>query len=136
MAELVYAVVAHRVIIDQETNNVSCVDILEEVSTPKLPAVFPEFFLCAAWLRASKEEKKLDLRVRVLDPDGNELLSETAKGLEFTHPRLRVKLRFQALKFEVPGDHRVEVSVKRKKRWVVDMKIPMRINEDPSRLEE
>lgn len=64
MAKLVRGVLCTRVIIDQETNSISYIDVIEHIAVPKFPVILHQAVLSLQWSR-EKEDEELVLRIEI-----------------------------------------------------------------------
>lgn len=117
MAELIYAALCQRVLIDQATNFVSYIDILDGVNVPKLPFAVPPSMVGTIW--RVEGENRLEMRVRVADPDSQLLAEAIANPLELkpTHLRGRMNVRVPGFEAAKPGTYRVGIELRRDGSW-------------------
>jgi len=57
MAKLVQSILCARVIIDQVTNSVSYIDVIEHIVVPKFPAILHQAILSLHWNREKEDEE-------------------------------------------------------------------------------
>lgn len=128
MAELVYAVLCQRVIVDQATNFVSYIDILDGVNVPKLPFAAPPSMVGTIW--RVENENRLEMRVRVVSPKGQALTEAIANPLDLkpTHLRGRMNVRVPGYEAADPGIYRVEIDLLRDGSWEQRSDLPFQIN--------
>lgn len=128
MAELVYAVLCQRVIVDQATNFVSYIDILDGVNVPKLPFAAPPSMVGTIW--RVEGENRLEMRVRVVGPNGQALTEAIANPLDLkpTHLRGRMNVRVPGYDAADSGTYRVEIDLLRNGSWEQRRELPFQIN--------
>ena len=128
MATLVYAVLCQRVIIDQATNFVSYIDILDGVNVPKLPFAAPPSTVGTIW--RIENENRLEMRVRVVSPDGQELTGATANPLDLkpTHQRGRMNVRVPSYEAPTSGTYSIEIDLWTDEGWQMRCQLPFQIN--------
>ena len=128
MAELVYAVLCQRVIIDQATNFVSYIDVLDGVSVPKLPYAVPPTMIGTIWQVSN--ENRLEMRVRVVGPDGHELADAIANPLDLkpSHQRGRMNVRVPGYEAASCGTYLVEIDLLTNGVWKQRSQLPLQIS--------
>lgn len=128
MAELIYAVLCQRVIVDQATNFVSYIDILDGVNVPKLPFTAPPSVVGTIWRVES--ESRLEMRVRVVSPSGQALTEAIANPLNLkpTHLRGRMNVRVPGFEAVDSGTYRVEIELLTDGSWQQRCELPFQIN--------
>jgi len=117
MAKLLWALACQRVITDQESNSVSYIDAVEQLSVPKLPFQFPPFTVATLWKREKRGEK-INMRLGVFGPDDKTIVDfEPEPGESETALRHRMNLTLGGLPITAAGQHRIEVQQKVKGKW-------------------
>jgi hypothetical protein len=103
--------------VDVQTNTLTVFSIVEALKAVDFPANVPEVSVLTLWLRraAGEDGAKFAQRIRVIDPDGNELRSiEIPFRLE--RPRQRVQATFTPFDFERAGRYQIEISIREEGR--------------------
>lgn len=117
-----YTIACVRTIVDSTSNNISCIEILEELSVGSLPNVFPEVAIIWCVAREANEPEELSARFHIFLNDAQlyeagvevafkGLLRTRAivrlAGLLITHPG---RLRFEFRSAQVTGSWRFEIN--------------------------
>lgn len=116
--EHIWSVMCQSSIIDQESNNVSLIDILESISfslpPERVSAISLPFEVVTLW-RNSDPGKKIiaDVEMDIVGPNGKSLQKFVNK-IEFTESkkRLRFRLRINAIPFVGFGEYSCQVNIK------------------------
>jgi hypothetical protein len=110
------AVLCRRVLTDQETNSVTLVDCVEELTPKQLPASLPTVVLATLWFRDDPAEPvdTTVARVRVVAPDGTAIVAQELPPLDFVEGqrRLRFNVDLRGVQVDAPGRHVVFVDVR------------------------
>lgn len=128
MANLVWALLCGRLIIDSQTNLVSYVDALDAVTLPKFPVKAPPIVVGTLWQR--EEEKKLEMRVQVYAPSGAQLGVFEATPLEFKpeHKRARMNVLVAGFDIESAGRYQFGIETREKGKWVEIHRVPFDVD--------
>lgn len=110
------AVLCRRVLTDQETNSVTLVDCVEELTPRRLPASLPTVVLATLWFRDDPAESvdTTVARVRVVAPDGTAIVAQELPPLDFVEGqrRLRFNVDLRGVHVETAGRHLVLIDVR------------------------
>lgn len=138
MARIRLALLCETVIIGQDTNQISYINLVNDIAFPNLPAqLFPFITASSIWERErGSDEETIRLRLRLEDPDHNRkvlLEPEPMTVREGTH---RVNVRLAGIKVERPGLYHFLWDLKRPSRWATQARVPLMIRvaepeEDP-----
>ena len=103
MAKIIWGILSARVIIDQETNTVSYIDVIENIAAPQFPVTLQRATLSLVW-KSEKKGEELTFRIflnwpgntddRVIEPD-TQILNT---------PSHRFNLVLNGIKIEKPGE--------------------------------
>jgi hypothetical protein len=128
MAKLMYAFPCARVIIDQATNLISFIDVLDGVVVPVFPFVAPAMCIGAIW--ETEGDKRIEMRARILAPDGGQVVEAAATSLDLKpeHKRARTVVVASGFVFPAPGKYQITVELKRSGKWVEASRIPIDID--------
>lgn len=143
MTKHIWAVVCKRSIVDAETNNVSLIDVLEEVSVSLPPAtkinkvkkgygIVPmNFEVVSMWIRESSEEKSVGRsRIAICDPSGR-IVQSTEIDVDLReYQRMRTRQRFSGLPVRGEGNYWlcVELKDEGKDKWIEVDRVPLQVN--------
>jgi hypothetical protein len=130
----VWSVLCTKATIDKESNNASLFEVLEQVefhveSVPEEPEVLP--FACellTLWTRSDPNHGESgEMRVRLLGPEGQELVGWDAKINLENHLRHRSRGALQGFKIAGEGRHEFEVSFRpsEDEPWTVVALVPL-----------
>ena len=105
-------IVAKDFVVDANTNTISIFSVVERIGASVSSIRLPELVLLTLWRRNEHElGSTLVQRVRLLNPDGDEILSEDVP-FQGDNPRHRINARMQMLPFDTSGVHVFEISVR------------------------
>jgi hypothetical protein len=110
MARLEFFVVSQSIAVDDATNYVSVLEILEQIQVPSFPKVIPQCVAVSLWRKeAGDEESDFQLLLRITTPpDG---VHEIRTNFRLTAPRHRVIQRIQGLPITGEGQLRFEAII-------------------------
>ncbi len=129
MAKLLWALICSRVLIDQQTNNVSYIDAIEQFAVPSFPYVFPPIALAMLWWR-DRGEEQLNVRVRLFDPGKKMLMSyKPDPPLAMVKPRHRVHLNLAGAPINGPGRHHLMIEQFVAKKWQEQTSVPIEVGQ-------
>ncbi len=138
MIKHTWSVLCLRAIIDQTTNNISLIDVLEQINLEGGPPPAGEvgtipiqFEVISSWYRVPKDQPtKGRARFVFLSPDGNTLASREIDVDLSEHARLRTRLASAALQFRLAGDHifRIQLRDEGHQEWMDVADLPLQIN--------
>ena len=128
MAKLIWAVTCSRILLDQPTNLVSYIDLLDGVALLHFPTNAPPTFIGTAWQR--EDEHILEMRVRAYAPDGSHLMDSQAVPLVFEpqHKRGRIHVGFEGFTIPGPGRYEFGIEIKKDSKWVEVTRIPFDVD--------
>jgi hypothetical protein len=127
VAKLAWVVVTQRAIIDGPSNNLSLIDLLEEVTLPPLPTgVDPKMipmipfrlFVVALWYREKKaKQEAFETRLVIIAPNGKEVGNSATLIDLRQHARMRSLVQMNGLPFAGVGMYRFITKRQSGKRW-------------------
>lgn len=133
-----WSVLCTRAIVDQSTNGISLIDVLEQLSIP-LPAP-PEdkatfigitFTVASLWRRSDLAQPVVALeRLSFLDPKGKKLMEAEGRIDMQTHPRTRMLRTYDGITLTCGGTYffRVEFRCSDTEEWQRACDIPLEID--------
>lgn len=138
MARHIWSVLCRSAIIDQHTNNISLLNVVESMifapqqSVPEgkeWNMLSNEIFLVSFVVRSDVDEpEKCQLRIKAIAPDGTKHDAENMIDADLTeHVRSRSLLQLQGIPFWSSGIHWFTVDLKDGKRWKEVSRIPLNI---------
>lgn len=133
-----WSIICKKAIIDNETKNISIIDVLEEITffnSSGLPkekekiALSCDFEIISYWLRDSLNEKIVDFTVDIIDPN-NRKIGGTENKMNFPEgekTRMRTIIKSKALPFTVEGRYWFKIKLNSKKGSNVMAEIPVEV---------
>jgi hypothetical protein len=122
--------VAQNIVIDRGSNNMSIINVIDEVVVPKdvvepekgkyIAGAFPVMAL-GIWRRSNRAEPEIaDARVRFFGPRSKEPLgtTEVKVDLSGTLTRKRTVVKFDAFPYVGVGIYRIEFQLKSGTKWL------------------
>jgi hypothetical protein len=145
MAVLRWAILCDRTIIEAETNNLSIINVLDEIhldrappeesAKGKHPVLIPHGFTAVQWWTRSDEEEpeKLFVRSRFKTPDGA-LFGGNEQTVDLTrHQHIRVVTRAPGFPWRGPGRYEVTIQAKNGQKWRTVERLSFRVAVVPPR---
>jgi hypothetical protein len=123
MARHVWSVLAQMILVDQFTNAVSFIQIVEGFTVSALPAIAPQMMLGTLWSRQG-EETTVHSRVRVIAPDGSEALALENRPPSLVEAKARTITHLGGYQLTLPGSYQVLVEQRLADRWETAATIP------------
>jgi len=116
MAKMLWALVCARCIVDRQTNLVSYIDAIEQLTTSELPVTLPPFNVCSFWKREQADEV-LKIRHTLVTPSGSRELLDEAQPIVLNRLRHRITTAFLGVEAQEAGEYRVDVEVEVDTEW-------------------
>lgn len=117
MPNLQWALICQRVITDRDSNSVSYIEAVEELTLPALPFPFPPVYVCTLWRRTAPAEP-IRFRILVVAPSGAELTQFSSDVQEERQAlRHRVNVLFGGFTVADVGPHTISVEEYRDGDW-------------------
>jgi hypothetical protein len=128
MPKLVWALLCQRLILDVQTNLVSYIDALDAVTIEKFPVKAPLIVIGTLWQREA--EKKMEMRVQVYSPGGQQVAAVEAAPLELKPEHKRARMNVGVAGFEIagPGRFHFGVETRDKGKWVEVHRVPFDVD--------
>jgi hypothetical protein len=125
MSKLISAVLCSRVIIDQQTNLVSYIDILDGVHIFSFPFKAPLVIAGTIW--QIENEKKIEVRVRVFSPDNDHLIDSTSAQMDILPGIKHARMNVAVAGFNIGaiGTYQFAIEHKISGKWHEITRIPM-----------
>jgi hypothetical protein len=116
-----------RISIDQETNLVSYLTCIEEISVTQLPVIHPLFAIGSIWKTDRPGDDVLKVRLVRISPDGqeNELIETSDFRLE--KERHRTNIILNGISFDQVGTYIFKVQSRTDGTWKPEAEIPLSI---------
>ncbi len=128
MAKLQWALTCQRVITDRETNTVSYIDAIEELSFTQLPFPFPPIYVATLWKRDVVGEA-IDVRLSFRDTEGNEINQFTQHLSDSTAIRHRLNVVIGGFTINKPGEYHVLVEQRVKRSWRLEADLGVNVSQ-------
>ena len=123
MVNFDFGLICETAIIDQQTNHLSVIKVIEGFNFLAFPANLPRLYMITAWSRdkASSDEQEVVARLRFIEPnhkDGDKIFTSNfdvilPKGKR----RLRAIIEISGLPVNSAGEYELCVEVKTKNTW-------------------
>ncbi len=139
----IWSVLCARTVIDSETNNISLIDVLEQLNLKvepvpdgKVGLVPIPYEVVSFWRRTrSNEPTQGRARLRLLAPDGKEIGPAHEVQLDLSaHPRLRSRARGLGIPVLVSGEYHFTVELQSEDggTWDEVARIPLQVTIEPA----
>lgn len=127
MARLLWALTCQRVITDQETNNVSYIDAVEQITVPGLPAIFGAQLCVSSLWKRERDNERLVVRHRLVSPSGSQVSGFRTEPIEMSKPRHRLNLVLAGFRIEEEGEFQFEIDVDVAGHWKRACALPISV---------
>lgn len=131
MSYLLFAVPCVSLLDDRESNLPSYVHVIEGINVRNLPEELAPFWIGSQWYNPTKKAVKLHLRIRVMSPDGEDVMIRDLdpEKLDPLEPEERFRINIAAPKVEanVVGVYNYVIERKSNAKWVNCVSIPISV---------
>lgn len=127
VAKLISAILCNRVIIDQQNNLVSYIDVLDGVTIASFPIKAPLTIVGTIW--QVENEKKFEVKVRIFDPAGLHLMDSALALLNLDPGTRKARINIAVVGFDInaAGTYQFAIEQKISGKWQEISRIPMDI---------
>lgn len=140
MIKHIWSVLCRESIIDSETNNISLLNVFEQLSADvSISApdkkhtrvnVPIKYEVVSLWSKLSNKKVNARIEVEIVDPQGQNLKSFTQE-LEFPAKmrRMRSRLRITGMSLTVPGDYKYKIKIKEENqdKYIAVAELPLQV---------
>ena len=127
MIQHIWSVLCERISTDQDTNLVSYLTCIEEITVSQLPFAIPLLALGSLWQTDRPFKDVLKARLLLNSPDGSEkILIETEASI-FQKERHRINIILNGIPFDKFGKYIFKVQMKLKEEWKTAAEIPLKV---------
>lgn len=117
MPRLNWALICQQVVTAQETNLVSYLNAIEQISTQEFPAPFPRLTIASLWLRDGDD--RIAQRITVKNENGEVINEPDPIETEFGEfSRYRINQTIGGFEVSAPGDLTFVVECRQDDEWV------------------
>lgn len=124
MAKLIWAVTCRRLILDEATGAVSYIDAVNALAARRLPAPFPRLTIGTLWERSAADEE-LATKIKVIAPDGMELLAREAPVQVLEKRFHRFNFTLGGFPAQVTGTYRIVLQMREGRKWRTVVELPI-----------
>lgn len=141
MIKHIWSVLCRESIIDGETNNISLLNIFEQLSADvsisapdkkharvNIPI---KYEIVSLWAKSGNKKVSVKVEVEVVDPQGKKL-KNFIQELEFPAKmrRMRSRLRIMGMLLTVPGDYKYKVKIREENQdeYVTVAELPLQVD--------
>lgn len=139
----IWTVLCKNTITDKDSNNLSINNVVEQINISKkqnIPTTKKErvgnlripiqLELITLWSRQDSEERKVDAKMQLLDPQGKVLIQQPYQlAFEKGKKRLRFRMRMDGIIITISGEYSFVISTtKDKKEYRDQVQIPVDVN--------
>lgn len=121
MPKLIWAICCERPIVNEQTNNLSAVEIIEEILVPEIPINIPhQFFVVTLWQKETNygtETEHFKFRTPLKSPKGKKLESKTEVEVVIDKDRLRAFGGFYGMPVKQEGVHKILIELWANDKW-------------------
>jgi hypothetical protein len=142
LLKVIWAVLCERAIIDRDTNNVSLINVIEEIAISVQPPegapdeasdgrlVLANMELVVLWVRSDLEVPERGYgRIRVIAPDEREAPTHENEVDLTQYLRLRTRIRLTSLPMRGSGVYRIKIEGRAppSSEWTEEFDLPLRV---------
>lgn len=133
MAKLIWAISCQAATVDQQTNQITLVNVLENINTPDIPSVFPSLTIAILWERevpSVNSPEAFEFRIRIRHPSGSftnppEQFEELKAEIPRDKIRLRSIISMNGLPIQEEGRLEFLIEIKRRRNWEIVGSVPI-----------
>lgn len=123
----IWSVLCERISIDRDTNLVSYLTCIEEITVARLPFICPLLAFGSLWQTNRPSKDVLKFRLLLISPEGSEKVLIESEDYVFEKERHRTNIILNGIPFEHPGTYLFRIQKKQAKEWEMMAEIPMKI---------
>lgn len=125
MAKLIWAVLCQRILLDQDTQFLSYIDVVDGVALPSFPNVAPLILVGTLW-QLEEAPPPLEVRIRLYTPDGSLLMESNpcAPEIKPEHKRMRIGIGLAGFPLASPGRYEFGVEQHVNGQWIEATRVP------------
>jgi hypothetical protein len=127
MVKHISSVLCERISIDQNTNLVSYLTSIEEITVQGLPFIIPLLAFGSLW-HTNEKKDTIQLRLRLVSPDKTDKVLIEPPKVDFSTARYRSNIILNGLKFEQSGTYTFQLELlPDTDKWETVSEIPLDI---------
>ncbi len=126
MIKHIWTILCERVSIDRETNLLSYLTCIEEISAKQFPATHQILSIGSIWHTDNPGNEVLKLKVTLTAPDSSEIDLIEPKDIIVEKERHRTNIVLQNLRFEKAGVYIFKIKFKQNNAWITASEIPLK----------
>jgi len=127
MIKHIWSILCERISVDQQTNLVSYLSCIEEITVTQLPAIHSLFALGSIWQTDRPGEDILKIRLVRISPDGLKNTLIETDDFKLDTERHRTNLILNGILFDQAGTYVFRVESRLKAAWKTETEIPLKV---------
>jgi hypothetical protein len=127
MIKPIWTVLCERISIDRETNLVSYLTCIEDITTARLPAIHPRISIGSLWQTDAPGRDVLRFKVVLVSPEGEEKTLLESEDYVLEMERHRANINLFGIAFEQAGTYGFKLMYKQKEKWSTAAEIPLKV---------
>jgi len=131
MIKNVWSVLCERIVIDKDTNLVSYLTCIEEITGHQIPANYPLLSLGSLWQTNEPKKDTLQLKLCLVSPDGSEQKLLETEEVVLEKERHRTNIVLNGITFKEAGEYCFRVQQRSGGKWITVSEIPLKVNYNP-----
>lgn len=136
MAKLLWALLCEQAIINSQTNNVSLIEIIEQLNVPNFPTIVPQkFYIVSLWEKETPnkdKEETFNFKIIIKSQPDTIDPNESGFSVEATIPNNKDRFRnvcaISGLKIDREGILNIAIFLKSDCTWDEKHRIPIQIS--------
>jgi Family of unknown function (DUF6941) len=127
MIKHIWSVLCERISVDQQTNLVSYLTCIEEITIAKLPAMHSLFALGSIWRTDHPGEDILKIRLIQISPDRSKKTLIETDDFKLEKERHRTNLILNGIPFDQAGTYVFRIESQSEAIWKTEAEIPLKV---------
>jgi hypothetical protein len=127
MIQHIWSILCERISTDHDTNLVSYLTCIEEITVNQLPFAIPLLALGSLWQTDRPSKDVLKERLILVSPEGSEKTLIEPEDCIFEKERHRINIILNGIPFDKFGKYIFKVQIKAKEEWKTVAEIPLKV---------
>ncbi len=132
MISHIWTVLCERISIDRETNLVSYLTCIEEITAAQLPAIHPLLSLGTLWQSDAPGRDVLKFKVVLVSPTGEEKDLIQSEDYVLEREKHRANINLFGIGFALAGTHHFKLMYRQDGEWRTAADIPLKVIHKPA----
>ena len=127
MINHIWSILCERVSIDKETNLISYLTCIEEITADKMPAIHQLLVFGSLWQTDQPKKDTLSFRLSLISPLGKEKILVESDPQLIDKERHRTNIILNGIPLEQVGKYIFKLQMKTEEKWKTVSELPLKI---------